>query len=433
MINQISSNINRQAFAFNNTSNNQINFFERNKFNIHQDPIINNYINELYNNYISHNFTKVNKTINKLFNNLDTTFITNKKEYIFIYNSFTKLLRARNFINRYIIKKTIPSKEWVYTNERDLSLTFFGNKQPLYQVKNYNEKTIQIFTISEINNIFRFSIFHSNQNYCFPTPQTPRNPYTNNNLTLKDMILMYNFLLNHYSSIHKCLPEYIIIMKNSYFDIDVLLDRYKNQLSYHSATYFIQNLPKEYKFELLCDLINSRAFIKQHSCITCIKSKNSNLDLFNKVLVLYELNRYGIYDYGEPEILYINICKQNNLFFNKSHYLSHRKIIKAKRTVSRQSNNQNTVEPIIQSELVQRPSPNFFFPTRFSFAGEAGRRLLPWVSLPVNISTIPQSAVINVETQTNSVVENDINESVQDFMNQIIDDVANEIFRNNQQ
>ena len=53
--------------------------------------------------------------------------------------------------------------------------------------------------------------------------------------------------------------------------------------------------------------------------------------MLNIVVVLYELNQQGIYEYGYAVDKYKTICKKNNLVFQKNHYLSHRRQVRISR------------------------------------------------------------------------------------------------------
>ena len=118
---------------------------------------------------------------------------------------------------------------------------------------------------------------------------------------------MYKFLLKTFASIGKCIPEYIVVFKNSYFNVDVLMQRYKNYLCYHSTVYFVNNLSDNYWKYTFKQFIQSDLFIKKTSCLKCILSRNNHRELFDRVLIYNELNTNGIYDYGDAIDLYTKI------------------------------------------------------------------------------------------------------------------------------
>lgn len=404
MINSNSSNMNSYNnnltpyFFYSAINMNNDMIFKNNNLIFHKHPIVNNIINELFGYYQLSYFQNINDILDKIFSN-NITFITNKDDYIFIYKTFSKLIKIRHIIQKYMRKMKMSTREWITTNDRDLSLNNLNDSKNKYKFFDHKNKTIQIFTLSEILNIFKFSILNSSDSYSFPTPHTPRNPYTNNTLSTKEMINMYNFLLNNYCKRNRCIPEFLVMFKNSYFDINLLSIRYKNQLSYYSAVYFIENLSLSDKFNTLYNFINSNSLLKAHSCIECIKSKNENLDKFSKVLALYELNTQGVYDFGDADLLFIDICRKNNLYFSRKHYLSHRRIIRGRRHHENRPN-------IVSNFEYSSPLPNL------EVHNHEQNQLINSIN------------VVNTDNRLLSF-DNRLSENISNFIGNVVDDVVN--------
>jgi hypothetical protein len=159
---------------------------------------------------------------------------------------------------------------------------------------------------------------------------------------------MYNFILERFSKKGKCIPEYIIIFKNSYFDIDILHRKYQGYLCYYSAYEYINSLSDEKWNKRLKYFINMYAQVKNSSCIKCIIKLPNYREIFNKVLIISELNTHGSFEYGDALLLYNSLQHKHKLFFKPNHQTEHRRLLKSKRNRNRQQpSNNNIVEPIL--------------------------------------------------------------------------------------
>uniref|UniRef100_A0A6C0JC88 Uncharacterized protein n=1 Tax=viral metagenome TaxID=1070528 RepID=A0A6C0JC88_9ZZZZ len=325
--------------SFNFTLNSNIIFSPRfqpqtHKFDylyIHKNEVINNHINDLLNLYNKLDFQNINIRL-KMYDIQDVAFIYNENDYKVIQDYFRKLLLIKNHIKKYKNKIHASKRDWVYTNNKDLSLNLFDNNPNILRLKDYVNKTIYTFTVNEVNNIFKFSIYESFPEYSYPYPQNPRNPYTNNEFTLKDKILMYDFLLKRFTGLGKSLPEYIIVYKNSYFSIDNLKKRYNNSLFYHSTCTYVTNLSDEVWKINMRTLLRNTSYLNKNICFKCILENKDRFNLFYKVLVLCELNNNNIYEYGDYQSVLIDICQKHNLFTDNFHYLKHRRILRGRRS-----------------------------------------------------------------------------------------------------
>ena len=312
------------------------------------NTLVDKKINELINLYCRMDFLTISPRLDSLIAK-NTAFIIDKKHFGEILDKFRKVILVKHVIKRYKDRKNTVERDWVETNDRDLSLNFIDKSRDNFVFKNYENKTIQNFTCSEIVSIFRYSIFNNDLFYSYAQPESPRNPYTNISFSTRDLISMYMYLLKKFSRIGKCMPEYIVIFKNSYFDIDILHKRYHGYLSYYSAYEYIYNLSNEKWIRKLKYFISMYSQINKTSCIKCILNRPNFRDIFSKVLILSELNTHGSFEFGDSLILYNFLQRKHSLFFNSSHDKNHRRMLRGRRRHIRQPilSTIRVVEPII--------------------------------------------------------------------------------------
>ncbi len=325
-----------------------INMNMREDIILSDNTLVNKKINELINLYCGMDFLTISHKVDGL-RAKKTAFIINNTHYFEILDKFSKVILVKHTIKKYKDKKNTVDRDWVETNDRDLSLNFIDKSRDNFVFKNYENKTIQNFTCSEIVSIFRYSIFNNDLFYSYAQPETPRNPYTNISFSTRDLISMYMYLLKKFSTIGKCMPEYIVLFKNSYFDIDILHQRYHGYLSFYSAYEYIYNLSNEKWIRKLTYFINIYSQIKKTSCIKCILNCPNHRDIFSRVLILSELNTHGSFEFGDSLILYNFIQRKHNLFFNSRHDKNHRRLLRGRRRrrVQNTENMIRVVEPII--------------------------------------------------------------------------------------
>ena len=343
-------------------NNNRFNFNKKCKLNVSLNVVINDYINKLLNFYNMGDYLSIDYNLSKIVAQ-NIPFIYNKTHFIEISYKFRKIILIKNWIKKYKNRKNISKREWTDTNDRDLSLNDFSIGQNIFIYKNYKNKTIQRFTISEMVNIFKYSIFNNDIFYSYPRPEIPRNPYTNNEFNTKDLILMYNFILERFSEKGKCLPEYIVILKNSYFDVEILLKKYHGYLCFYCAYEYIHSISDEKWTKRFKYFINMYAQIKRTSCITCILKIPNYRDIFNKVLILSELNTHGSFEYGDALLLYNSLQHKHNLLFKPDHHIEHRRFLKSRRGRNiPQRIGTGIVEPIISSSPIVFDQSNLTIP-----------------------------------------------------------------------
>ena len=297
-------------------------------------------LNKLFTLKSDKNFKNLNSELNYLYNS-STIFLTpNDCEYA--VDTFNKLCLIKRLIDNYrasSLKKEISN----ITNDTDLLLNEFGEKDKNTICLNINNVRYK-FRIHELLSIYKFSSF--NMNYSCPEPINAKNPYTNEHISMKDHFIIYEKLFKYYCSNNKSLPEHYILLKNSYFDINLFNKKYYCYMLYKSAVGEVINISTNEWFMNMDDYLSSST----HYCKKCFQKDRSIRKQFEGILELFVLNDQNVYTYGDAIRNYSKIAKKNNLFFKANHYISHRKFKRVRRIRSRQPSSipENVIESYIE-------------------------------------------------------------------------------------
>jgi hypothetical protein len=289
-------------------------------------PAIQIVINRLLILKTSNNYKKLNKELRYLRNG--TTIFLTPYDCEFVLNTFNKITTIRHFLNKYVYStlkvKNINPKETI--NSQDLQFQEF-TPQDKNVVTIENDSKIYKFRISEILTIYKFAVYNIDSNYMIPEPIIPKNPYTNEELTLRQQYILYEKLLSYFCKKGKTLPEHYILMKNSYFSTEKFKIKYYCYLIYKCAITETQNLSDDEWFmnidNYLCEY--------EHYCRICFRKTKNVRKLFSGILELFVLNEHDVYSYGDAENEYIKIAKKHGLVFDEKHEMTHRRISRARR------------------------------------------------------------------------------------------------------
>ena len=289
-------------------------------------PAIQIVINRLLILKTSNNYKKLNKELRYLKNG--TTIFLTPYDCEFVLNTFNKITTIRHFLNKYVYStlkvKNINPKETI--NSQDLQFQEF-TPQDKNVVTIENDSKIYKFRISEILTIYKFAVYNIDSNYMIPEPIIPKNPYTNEELTLRQQYILYEKLLSYFCKKGKTLPEHYILMKNSYFSTEKFKIKYYCYLIYKCAITETQNLSDDEWFmnidNYLCEY--------EHYCRICFRKTKNVRKLFSGILELFVLNEHDVYSYGDAENEYIKIAKKHGLVFDEKHEMTHRRISRARR------------------------------------------------------------------------------------------------------
>ena len=286
------------------------------------------------------NYKKINKELLYLYNN--TTIFLTPNDCKFTIDTFNKLCRLRHFLYKYVyptlnIYKSGLQKKYNGTqvkhnlevaNLNDLQFNKFNETDTnLVQIVSNNK--IYNFRISEIISIYKFSL--NNHEWVVPEPMNPKNPYTNEELTLKHHYTIYKKMLEFYCKKQKCLPEHYILLKNSYFNVELFNKKYYCYLLYKAAVTESNNLSDSEWFLN----INNYLIDYPHYCAKCFYKTKNVRKIFSGILELFVLNENEVYSYGDAETEYEKLAKENNLYFDSKHEVFHRKYRRIRRFTNR--------------------------------------------------------------------------------------------------
>lgn len=331
------------SYTFTTMSNfNFLNRTTKTLFDFGNRDIVEYNINELLIFYITKNMLLLNRNITELYKNTKI-FLTpcECKKVLYV---FRRVLIIKHFINK-MVYRVLHNKEWKKINQNDLYLSDFKvEDNNLIEVRDYFNKSIYTFRIHEILSIYKNSLFNNGldgeeDGQILPSPCYPKNPYTNIRFTLRQHIDIYRLLLSIFCKKLKNLPEYYLLFKNSYFDIKRFNRKYNIYLYYSAAYKYTQSLSDmEWNHHIYIYMGRNPSF-----CYTCFKSKYAVRSIFNESLILFILNDNHIYNYGYGDTLWKQTAIEHDLWFDSNHRISHRRILRARRTpmTSIMNNNQN--------------------------------------------------------------------------------------------
>lgn len=288
---------------------------------IPNDFIIKHYLNIINNYYNNKNYFKLYKFIRNYITNNE--FINNykKKNIIKIYKYNKVLIK---FLNNIKLNKNKP------INEYSLFLDLYSNILNKNNIKIVDENNKSyLFTKNELINIFKFSLL--NQIELFPDPKIPKNPWTNKNFTLTQIIQIYNNISVNF------LPLCIILFKNSQFNINEFRFRNLSYLKYQAVYSYVNNMSDKLFDEYLDEFLNFYNYNKYtynnfnskiHTCKCCIKNIKNYIKILKPIIIKYIIE-CNLCPNSRHEFVSINsfteLMKSYNLFKYKFHYLNHKK------------------------------------------------------------------------------------------------------------
>lgn len=304
-----------------------INFIKKYKGwldNISESDKIKFKVTELFNNFRNKDFCLINNELYYLYNNTLTFFSPiDSYKIIKIYN---RLILLKNFINKIVSKyirlklNKVYHKNWEISNKIDLSLNKFSSADNnIIFINDYNLKKIYSFRVSEIINIYKFSLEYNSEGT--PQPINPKNPYTNQCFTLRQHYEIYNNLLKYYFKKYKTLPEIYVLFKNSYFSKDIFANKSIIYLVKKNTRIYVSNLTyNDWLHEINYFAEDIRGF-----CFSCFKKKKNIRYLCKNILELFILNENDIYYYGDALTEFKKVLIENSLLFQKNHEIVHRR------------------------------------------------------------------------------------------------------------
>jgi len=325
-------------FRFQRNSNSEVNINFTEKYKgwlsiIYCKSVIKIVLNRLDILKKNNNYKKLNKEL-KYLHNRNTVFLT-PYDCEFVINTFSKLTIIRHFLNKHVYStlNKRKNKEINIVNNQDLQFNDINNYDKNI-IKFENNSKIYQFRISEILAIYKFAVYNINSDYIIPEPIIPKNPYTNEELTLRQQYIIYDKILDYYCKIGKSLPEHYILMKNSYFTIDKFKKKYYCYLIYKCAVTETNNLSDDDWFMNIDNYLGEY----DHYCRICLKKTKNVRKIFSGILELFVLNEHDVFSYGDAISEYMKIAKKHHLIFDDKHEIMHRRVVRARRRATWRNN-----------------------------------------------------------------------------------------------
>tara|TARA_B100000401_G_C52806068_1_gene721189 strand:- start:543 stop:1748 length:1206 start_codon:yes stop_codon:yes gene_type:complete len=277
------------------------------KFSIKEKPAW--YLNELYSFYLDKNFSELNTRLEKFYSG--NVFFLLEEDCKLVLNCFRKLLLIRNFIRKKMFYIDCNSLE--LSNETDLSYNTINLQDDnILTLINCN-KYKYAFRISEVINLYKYALFNHDDE--ISEPVVVKNPYTGENLKIHQHYTIYQHILEYYCRKKKCLPEFYLIFKNSYFNIRKFYCKYYVQLSYNAINNYVKDMDFRQWVFSLSEYVSNQTFF----CQKCFRTKTNVRQIFSNSLQLFMLNDIDMFSYGDGLDKFIELCKKNSLYFQKNH------------------------------------------------------------------------------------------------------------------
>ena len=184
-------------------------------------------VNLDFENYIK--LSGSNKKVNKL-KLVKLLNMLNDRSMIFFmesdYNEISKYIESYQTIKRFIKKTKLPKlNERRYVN--DTSLLFIPFTEINHVIELPIDENVYRFSCSDIIQIYNHSVKHLDEKpYINSEIESPKNPYTGIEFTLREHIIMYTQLQDYYKKLGKAMPSYINNLKECYFDTNKYFNKY---------------------------------------------------------------------------------------------------------------------------------------------------------------------------------------------------------------
>ena len=264
------------------------------------------HLDDMYTLYLNKNFDGLNKKLQKFY----------EGNVFFLLEEDCKL--TLDFIRKKLFHIHCDSLE--LSNETDLSYNTINLRDDdilsLINCRKYK----YCFRISEVLNLYKYALFNHDDEICEPV--VVKNPYTGQNLSLKQHYIIYQDILEYYCKKNKCLPEFYVIFKNSYFDIKQFYCKYYVQLNYNAINNYVKDMDFRQWLFSICEYVSEQSFF----CQKCFRKKANIRQIFSHSLQIFMLNDLDMFSYGDGLDNFIDICKKNSLYFPKNHNHSNRTV-----------------------------------------------------------------------------------------------------------
>lgn len=277
------------------------------KFSIKEIPA--RHLSELYSLYLDKRFDILNNKLNKVYT--CNVFFLSEDDCKLVLNCFRKLLILRNFFRKKLFH--INHKLLELANETDLSYNTINLKDDNILTLINGKKYQYAFRISEIMNLYRYSLFNHDDE--ISEPISVKNPYTGEILTKQQHYSIYERILEYYCNKKKSFPEFYTVFKNSYFHIPLFYCKYYVRLNFNAINNYVNEMTFRQWIFSLTEHVSDQSFF----CQKCFREKKDVRQIFSNIVQIFMLNDIDMFSYGTGLDKFTKLCKIHSLYFRKNH------------------------------------------------------------------------------------------------------------------
>ena len=233
------------------------------------DIILNSFNNDI----------KINNPIKTLQLYLSNKFIQPEKKR-HILNTFCRAQRMyyffKGFYRNHCFKKMLCE-----LNDTSLCLVPFSELTDKYIIKLREDDTIYKFYIFDITKIIESSLTRTNA--LIENPQWPKNPYTNINFSVENLINIYFVLKKHNLIISNNFKHFF----DCYFNLDLFHAKNQNELRCTSIKNYIKEMSDLDKYLFIINALYEYKEYWPNLQIDMRYPKTTIVDLFENELIMY--------------------------------------------------------------------------------------------------------------------------------------------------
>jgi len=238
---------------------------------------------------------------------------------------------------RWIAKKLLfqwrNNKYYVESsNLNTLDLLPISELNPNETVRIYYERTHKYYVFHYKNLMDAFRMTLENQEFNIPDPKTPCNPYTNEPLTFKQLVSVFDQFNQILYKKRHCMPKTLYLF-STLLDNSVFLTNHHRYLSLKACETYIKDLTDTLFDSKLVNYLDR--YYGLSICFTCIKKFIENYrQVFTPVMINYRKYLNKLIGYPSDIAMTNTIIKKYGLTITNTgfkHYLRHQRIIKTAR------------------------------------------------------------------------------------------------------
>jgi hypothetical protein len=303
----------------------------RNSYSFSNKIHTNNTANKLVELYNHKQFYKLVDQIERL--RTEKYFFSEYEDLTICIDIFNKYVKIKQWLRKIFYRRALAKCKQV-VNTTDLCFVDLHDRSTVFHYHDIENSSIYLFTRTDLIRVLKMALL--NNQFEFPNAYSPRNPYTNLEFNTKSLVEIVNYLEIEYRKIGKCLPNYIVYFKNSYYDIDLYYRNYMSNHVYRCYKNYIDELVDSDWFSEFIQFVRDNMLYSLF-CKQCLLDTIGPImirKLVSPVLAIYYLNNIGDRSMGDAVEIYRYICNEYKIHYAEGHYKTHqepRRILRARR------------------------------------------------------------------------------------------------------